>query len=224
MRYSFKKVFPCIVVFSFVLALFACKDSSPHVVRLEVLEIFRVEGDEATKRPTVLRYKDVKNYNQDGILVQQNFYNVDNSLKGYEFIKKDGNTGVTNYYDADSNLLAIYELEYNANLISKRVGYDGSTKELLRTEVFNYNGNGQMISKTILDQKGKTSGSFDMHYDADGNEILFEMKGSDGQLISKESFVIIKVNEEKKWTERWGYIDEQPNSFHRRSFSNEQKQ
>jgi len=99
-----------LVVLLSLLALFACTNSK-HISRLVVHEIYKVEGNDSAKKPTVLSYKDVKHYNEEGLLVQQNFYAVDNTLKAFEFIKKDGDNGVTNYYDADSNLLAIYELE-----------------------------------------------------------------------------------------------------------------
>ena len=99
-----------------LLALYACKESK-EAVTLVVHEIYAVEGDDESKKPTVLSYKDVKQYDFDGVMVQQNFYKVDNTLKAYEFIKKDGNKGVTNYYGADSSLLAIYELEYEGCLL-----------------------------------------------------------------------------------------------------------
>lgn len=218
MIYFNKNMLTRLTFFCLVFAFCACKDTQ-KITRLEVLEIFQVEGDDSSKKPTLLKYKDVKQFDKDGLLIQQNFYEIDNSLKGYEFIKREGQKGVTNYYNSDSVLLAIYELEYVGNKISKRTGFDGATRELLRTEIYSYNKNGRVESKSIFDQNGNISNSYKMEYDANGNEILFRMLDAKSEIRMEEKFVVSKTNKDKLWTERWGYINGTPNSFHRRSFS-----
>lgn len=205
-------------VFSSLFILLACNDSI-SVSTLVVHEIYNVEGDETTKKPTTLRYKDSKHYDEGNNLVQQNFYEVDNTLKGYEFIKKEGAKAVTNYYDSDSNLLAIYNLNYTDNLISERVAYDGITKEILRSESYLYNDQGDRTQKTIYNPSGKLMNTFKMKYDTDGNEVEFEHLNSAGAVTSKEVFSIAKVDDQRRWLERWGYKNGEPSSFHRRSFS-----
>jgi len=180
-----------------LLALYACSDSQ-EISRIVIHEIYQVDGDEVTKKPTVLSYKDVKHYDAHDNLVQQNFYQVDNSLKGYEFIKRTGDQGVTNYYDADSNLLAIYELEYEGNNITKRTAYDGNTKEALRVESYEYSINDKVDTKKIFSADGTLMDLFRMKYDNDGNEIQYLRYSG---------------------KERWGYKNEVPTSFHRRTFS-----
>ena len=58
-----------------------------------------------------------------------------------------------------------------------------------------------------------------MDYDNDANEISFSRHRADGQMIDEETFVISEKNERGEWLERWGYRNDMPSSFHRRSFS-----
>ena len=123
--------------------LISCKEptiTSPLIVH----EIFNVTGDDSNKQPTTLRYKDVKLYDENGLMTQQNFYEIDNTLKGFEFITKQGQEGITNYYSADSILLAIYKIKYDNKNIVERIGYDGQTKDFLRKESFTYSKDGNL--------------------------------------------------------------------------------
>lgn len=203
------------------LALLAASCKNQDVVPGELLvihEIYQVTGDEQSKKPTVLKYKDAKLYKK-GLLEQTTFFEIDNTVKSYEFVQKDGDSGITNYYDADSSLLAIYNIEYKGTNIVKRMGYEGHSKELLRTESFEYDHNGNVIKKSIFDNKGQLSSFFKMDYDNDANEISFSRHRADGQMIDEETFVISEKNERGEWLERWGYRNDMPSSFHRRSFS-----
>ena len=200
-----------------LLALYACKESK-EAVTLVVHEIYAVEGDDESKKPTVLSYKDVKQYDVDGVMVQQNFYKVDNTLKAYEFIKKDGNKGVTNYYGADSSLLAIYELEYEGIHILTRTAFDGQTKEKLRSESYERDSNGNLKVKRVFNDQGQLMDVYKMNYDKQGNEREFSKYNSEDRLLVNEKFIIVKKNAKGKWLERWGYKDDLPNSFHRRTF------
>lgn len=218
MRIFLRQTILLTCLLSLITALSACKDTR-DTTTLEVHEIFHVEGNEETKKPTVLKYKDVKHYDENGFLLQQNFYEVDNSLKGYEFIHRDGEKGVTNYYSADSTLLAVYELEYANDKIVKRIAHDGQTNELLRVEIFKHDVKGNITGKDILDDTGALSSAFTMTYDSNGNEVGYSRKDHEGKVLMQEDFKISKVNDSGKWTERWGYRNGTPSSFHRRSFS-----
>jgi len=207
-----------IIVLMSLLALYACTTDSKQAVTLVVHEIYAVEGDDENKKPTVLSYKDVKQYDEDGVMVQQNFYKVDNTLKAYEFIKKDGNKGVTNYYDADSNLLAIYELEYEGIHIQTRTAFDGLTKEKLRSESYERDSNGNLKIKKIFNAQGQLMDVYKMNYDKQDNEREFSKYNPEDKLVANEKFIIVKKNDDGKWVERWGYKNGLPSSFHRRTF------
>jgi len=201
-----------------VLTVYACTDAKLGST-LVIHEIYKVEGDEASKKPTTLSYKDVKQYDEEGLLIQRNFYNVDNTLKGYEFIQKNGDKGVTNYYDVDSTLLAIYTLEYTGKLITKRTAFDGKTKEVLRSEIYRHDKDDNRIGKDIYNSNEQLVESFKMFFDTDGNEIELSRYNTSGQLSLKEKYQVSEKNAEGLWTERWGYVNGQPHSFHRRTFS-----
>lgn len=194
----------------------ACSNEVPGQ-RMVIHEIYQVTGDDQTKKPTVLQYKDAKLYKGD-IVEQTSYFEIDNTLKSYEFVKKEGDKGITNYYSSDSTLLAIYNLEYQGDNIIKRTGYDGQSKQLLRLETFEYDNNGNVTKKSIFNSEGQLSSFFSMAYDDNANEISFTRHGSEGQVVDKETFVISKTNKSGKWIERWGYRNERPSSFHRRTF------
>ena len=135
---------------SSLIIFLSCKSDKKDVPRktadsIEMLEatqfeIFNVEPTESQElKKTTLKSKDVK-YHRGDLLVRQDFYQVNNTLKAFEVITKDGDKGISNYYSADSTLLAIYHLVYhpNSDLIMRREGYDGQTKELLRVETYEY--------------------------------------------------------------------------------------
>ncbi len=199
--------------------LYACNNSleEPYLV---IHEIYEVTGSEADKKPTTLRYKDVKHFDGNNNLSQQYFYEVDNTLKAYEFINKSGDKAVTNYYNKDSVLLAIYNLEYKEDRIVKRTAYDGNSKEILRSEHYSYDGEGNRTSKAIHNENGEQVAKFAMKYDEHGNEIEFSHFDITGTQTSTETYLITKSDEKNRWVERWGYKNNIPSSFHRKSYSN----
>ncbi len=194
----------------------ACSHEVPGQ-RMVIHEIYQVTGNEQTKKPTVLQYKDAKLY-KGKILEQTSYFEIDNTLKSYEFVKKEGDKAITNYYSADSTLLAIYNLEYQGDNIIKRTGYDGQSKELLRLETFEYDTEGNVTKKSIFNSEGQLSSFFRIAYDENDNEISFTRHGTGGQIVDKETFVISKTNDNGEWIERWGYRNNNPSSFHRRTF------
>jgi len=193
--------------------------------RLEAvtLESFNVENaPEGEPKITTLKYKDVK-YFRGKRLVRQDFYEVDNTLKGFEVITKTGDIGVSNYYSPDSNLLAIYHLTYspNSELIVKKEGFDGQSKELLRVENFTYDLKTAAInSKTIHDASGQMVRGFVMTLDDKGNETEVKILNPDGNQVAKETYQIAKSDTEGKWLERWGKVNDVTKTFQRRTFTN----
>ena len=196
-------------------SLIACKQNQT-TVEVESLEIFKVEGDNQTKKPTELSYKEVKFYDNDGYLSQQHFYSVDNKLKSYEVIKRDGNKAVSNYYDSDSTILAIYHIDLNGKNEVSRKGYDGFTKEHLRSERYTYDASGNRITKEILTTEDVVTRKFAFTYDAHGNQTGHSVMNTRGKVLNEEKYEIVKRDDENKWLEKWGYINGKPRSFHRR--------
>ncbi len=199
-----------------LLSLLACRDGQV-LTKVESLEIFKVEGNEANKKPSELTYKEVKFYNDDNFLYQQHYYSVDNKLKGFEVIKKDGNKAVSNYYALDSTILAIYEIEFDGVKEVSRKGYDGQSKEHLRTETYTYDANENRIGKEIYTSDGALTRIFGFTHDAYGNEIGFSIKDDSGKMLTQEEYKISKSDSQNRWIEKWGYVNDMPKTFHRRT-------
>lgn len=192
--------------------------TTSQAVSLEILEIFKVEMDEESRKPTTLSYKDVK-HSRDGKIFRQDFYDVDNTLKGVELLTREGAKGISNYYAPDSTLLSIYHLEYEGDKMTKKSGYDGQSNALLRTEVYTYNATtGHKTGKDLYDESGKLVRKIKMKQDAYGNDILVEVVSSSNQMIGQESFEITKKDNANRWLEKWGSTSGVTTTFHRRTF------
>ena len=202
------------------------QSKTDEVLEATQFEIFNVEKtDSGELKKTTLKYKDVK-YHRDDLLVRQDFYQVNNTLKGYEVISKDGDKGISNYYSSDSTLLAIYNLEYqpSTNLIVRREGYDGQTKELLRIETYEYDAtHKEMNTKLIFDANGVPMRKFKMTLDSQGNEKTVAVLNPDGSVIANESYEVIAKDGSGRWTERWGSLNGQVENFQRRIFTKTNK-
>jgi len=198
-----------------MISLIACKqDQIP--ITVESLEIYEVEGDDNSKKPTSLSYKEVKFYNANGYLTQQHFYSVDNKMKGFEVIRRDGNNAVSNYYNMDSTILAIYHIELDGINEISRQGYDGQTKEHLRTEIYTYDSAGNRTGKEIRTKAGDLSRKFVFSYDSDRNQTGLSILNQMNEVLREEKYQVLKRDEQNRWLEKWGYLDDKPNSFHRR--------
>jgi len=71
----------------------------------------------------------------------------------------------------------------------------------------------------IYNSAGQLMDAYRMKFDSDGNEEEFAKYDANGNILGTEQFSIAKKNDEGQWTERWGYKNGLPNSFHRRTFS-----
>lgn len=184
----------------------------------EMLEIFKVEYDGAEIKPTELRYKEIKYFRPDGKLKEHKIFSVDNKIKGFEVVNHTSdNKAISNYFSADTVLLAIYHYEYDGTQLKKKMGYDGQSKELLRIEHFYYNAEGNRSKKEIADASDNLTQTIDSKYDGHSNELKYSSTAPDGQLLNEEQFVIKKMTDDNQWLEKIGYKNELPSSFHRRT-------
>ena len=221
------------IILVFLAIFLSCKSdkatpssqTSQDILEATQFEIFNVVSKEGKRTKTTLKYKDVK-YQRGNLLVRQDFYQVNNTLKAFEVITKEGDKGISNYYSKDSTLLAIYHLFYypDSDLIKRREGYDGQTKELLRVETYEYDKKHQeMNKKIILDASGALVRKFEMTFDSQGNEKNVLVLNPDDSVVAKESFEIIAKDKEGRWTERWGSLNGQIENFQRRIFTKTNK-
>ena len=221
---------PIMLLFLSILLL-SCKTENPlslsPPVSAEIMEIFNVSGSAADYKPTTLRYKDVT-YMKENSIFRKDYYEVDNTLKGFEVITKEGDKGVSNYFAKDSTLLAIYHISYYPGTERQwtKVAFEGSTREKLRSEEFQYHEDSDQVRlKTIYDASGKAVQETTISLDDNNNEILVSTIDltKSARVIVEESFEILKQDENGQWLERLGKKDGVPFSYHRRSFKTNTK-
>lgn len=206
------------IILSLLLLLFSLTTLVAQEVKAEVLEVFSAIEVNGERTPDALTFKQIKYFNIDGTHFRSDFYEIDNTLKGFEVVKKDGNSGESNYFDDKEKVLAMYTLEYNEHGVVTKTGYDGQSKEHLRTEKYQYNIKGELIQKSILDAAGKVRRIYSMRYDESGNEISLQTSAQVNGEVTSETYVITESDENSAWLEKWGYVNNEINSFHRRTF------
>jgi len=205
-----------------VLLLSSCKEDKEIVWSLEQLEIFKAEREGHEVVPGNLNYKETKLYDEFGKQVQQWYFNKEGqrtTIEKFEFEKNSKLAQSSKFYNIKDSLLSYYKFEYNANgMKNKTLSYDASNDELLRIERFIYDEKGNRIKREICTALEEVIRTYEFKFDQDGNEKSFRVFNQNGDVLGYESYTITKKNEKNKWTEMWGFKDDEPITVHRREF------
>lgn len=196
------------------LSIVSCSDDSQK--RKETLEIFSIELSKDSVAIGNLTYKDVKHYDENGYLYQQDFYNKYDELTGTEYIDRNKKEKHSEYIATDSTLLSYYNLVYEYDLLMLKSAFDGGTDQFLRAEQYKYDHRGNRLEKTILDEGGNISRVYKFIYDKFGNETGFSGFDEKGQNFLIETYKITEKDKKNRWTEKWGYRDNVPYTFYKR--------
>jgi len=196
------------------LSIASCSNDSQK--RKETLEIFSIKLDKDSVAIGNLTYKDVKHYDQNGYLFQQDFYNKFDELTGTEYIDRNKMERHSEYISADSTLLSYYNLVYEYDMLMLKSAFDGGTDQFLRAEQYQYDHRGNRLEKTILDEGGNISRVYKFIYDKFGNETGFSGFDEKGQNFLIETYKITEKDKKNRWTEKWGYRDNVPYTFYKR--------
>ena len=196
------------------LSIVSCGDDSQK--RKETLEIFSIKLDKDSVAIGNLTYKDVKHYDKNGYLFQQDFYNKFDELTGTEYIDRNKMEKHSEYISTDSTLLSYYNLVYEYDLLMLKSAFDGGTNQFLRAEQYKYDHRGNRLEKTILDEGGNISRVYKFIYDKFGNETGFSGFDENGQNFLIETYKITEKDKKDRWTEKWGYRENVPYTFYKR--------
>jgi len=211
-------LFNLLVCFS--LLWVSCKsDSSKDTQEKEMVEIYSIVLANDTTKIGKLTYKDVKFLNDEGKVVKQEYYDKEGILKGVEYIDRTKAKRHSEYYTPDSVLLSYYDLVYDMDVLTLKSAFDGSSGEFLRAEQYRYDEAGNRLEKIILDAEGNISRVYKFVYDDHGNELGFSGFDEKGELFVMETYSITAMDDQNRWTEKWGKRDNVPWSYYKRTFA-----
>lgn len=204
------------IFFLFIWMIFSCAKEVSHPSSIS-LERWTVSGNKDEQRKDAIQYLETVQYGDAGEETAKLFYDQNKNLAAKEIrIFKDGTIipKGSQYKDAQDSLLSYYVFQTDeSNRVITSKAFDASNDELLRIEKFDHDKNGNIIEKTILNASGLPVRIMKYTYDAKGNEMQVQVLQPDGTEILTEVFNITKYNDKGLWTEKWGFVKEEPFSY-----------
>jgi len=204
-----------------VLFFSACKQDT-IVKRTTTLYAYEVDKAAEIYSAGVLKYMEASYY-EGKRLITKTYYNNDQSVKGeekYEYTSHDSLPTSSKYYDGNGVLQAIYTFTNKDNHQVQRDGYDGSTNQLLRQERYQYDKEGNRVSKILFDSQNLKQKTFLFGHDTYGNEKQMKILDFADKEIITEEYEIASIDNENRWRERWGYVSNEkfPRTFYRQTY------
>lgn len=208
-----------LLLFALVLgvSLSSCKEDTTKLKAEVRLERWTVSGDSSSYEKDEIQYLETKLFNEKGEEKATAYYNQNKEISGKEtrvFDELTGRIQGAQFRDPQDSLLSFYTFEVNPNgKVALSKAYDAKTDELLRQESFTYNSRGHVIGKTIMDAAGNIVRKFEFTVDKLGNEMEVRVMNPDNSLILVEIFKVTKTDDQNNWTEKWGFVGDQPFSY-----------
>jgi len=157
---------------------------------------------------------DAKNVKKEHHILDQN-----GKVKAKEkYVYADKKLIGSNYMTASDSLLSYYAvvLDSVGNVQTKK-SFDGSNKELLRVEAYEYDDQKLMKTKSIYDANMNNIRNFSFEYDEFGNEKAYKVYDPTGINIFGEEYKITKRDSLNRWVEKTGFRAQKPVTFKRRT-------
>jgi len=192
----------------------------------EYLEVYQIDSTSSEKAQGNLSFKESYVYNPEGIEMAHGIYNPDGSIEGiesYVFGDKSKYPIGSEYKDGEK-LLSYYKFIYDGK--GKRIkleAYDGLSKELLRKEEFGYDEDGNRNIRVIKTAADSIVKIYEFTHDKIGNETSVTIKNGFSQKLLTEEFTNKATNEEGKWTEQWGFVNNKAFSYRKRYWKKTKK-
>lgn len=211
-----------------IVSLFGCKEKSPNGATVagkststETIEIYRAIQDGQGYKYDSLLYVEMNFFDQNQ-KTETHFLNPDKSLKGkemYQFKDRDTVPFRSDYLDKDGKLMSYYSFIYDKkNRKISSAAFDGNTDDALRFERYKYDKNGHLSEKTIVDGEFDPSRKFVFINDLYGNVTTMYILNESNDTIGTEVYKIMQYTADKKWTEKWGFINDIPKTYYKRTF------
>lgn len=207
-----------VLKFALVLLLFTSCDQPQEYLKSERITVFAMEEKDQEFVPGNMRYSEQSFYKKNGDIEKIEYYNPDGQINGVEKFEYEGNSVKgSSFYDANDILLSTYVFELNENGdIEKRYAYGARSNDLLRIEYYQYNDKGFKIVKEIRTEDDVMDRYFQFSYDAFGNEKNMILRDNTQKVLVSEEYKITKYDDQKKWLEMTGFVDDVPTSYKKR--------
>ncbi len=211
MKHPFVILWACLLLFS------ACEPTKKEKLKSEIrLERWTVQGDSLSYEKGEIQYLETTIFDKNGDIEAVAYYNNNKELTGKEskVYDKEGRIIGAQFRDTQDSLLSYYTYQLdNTGKKTQSKAYDAITNELLRQETYSYNSAGKLTGKTILDSRGLPMRKFEFKLDEKGNEIEVRVLNPNDVPILIEEFKITKLDGQKNWIEKWGFVNDQPFSY-----------
>jgi hypothetical protein len=198
----------------------ACKQDNAAKFENETLEIYSTKGSGNAVEKDSLEYLEKKVMENARVKHIEYFYST-GLLKGREvmlYSDKDGSAPIgSNFVDPDNKPMSYYKFINNSK--GQKIAsfaFDASNDELLRVEKYEYDKKGFMKVKQIYRSDFLKEKTYAFTHDSVGNEITMSVYGANDSLVVAEAYTVIKADANKKWTERWSFVNGNPKTMHRR--------
>lgn len=203
-----------IVSFGFVVS--GCEPSPSESASIS-LERWSVTGTIESKQKDEIQYLETVQYGESGEETARLFYDQNKKLAAKEIrVFKEGTIVPkgSQYKDAKDSLLSYYVFELDSyDRVAKANAFDASSDELLRIEKFKYDKKDNIVEKTICSSDDLPVRIMRYSFDKNGNEQQVQVLQGDGTVVLTEVFDITKYNDQGMWTEKWGFVNDDPFSF-----------
>ena len=189
-----------------------------EIVKTEINEVYAVQNSQDGYVAGRLLYRDSIVYQHTNLPKAKYVFDQENHIKGQEIYPVAQGLNIrSDYSDHENTLLSYYKYSLNdCYLKVKSEAFDASNDELLRVEEIGYDDKGQMDSRKIFTSVGQLATSYNFVYDKFGNEVLKVTQHLLRDTIITEESRITKYNDDKSWSEKWGFVDDKPVAFYKR--------
>lgn len=190
-----------------------------EVYKTEVNQVFGVKSTDDGYVAGDLIYQDSILYQNQNLPKIKYVFARDLSITGLEKYPEVAAAGSikTMYTSAEGDPLSYYNYELNDDLKKVRSeAYDASNDDLLRYEELEYDKNGRLQNRKIFTSEGKLATSYSFIYDGYDNELRRISQHLLRDTIITEESRITKYFEDKKWKEKWGFVNDKPVAYYKR--------
>jgi hypothetical protein len=206
-------------LFVFLILICSCGYNNSSNGSEEIIELYTVGLIDEDHHAKDLSFKESFIFDKNGTEIAHHFFDIQGNLNFKEkyIFSETGSLTASNYYTATDSLLSFYKHKVNAD--GKKIetrSFDASNNELLRIEEFSYDDNGHLESKATLRQDLVLVRKQIFVNDAIGNPQLVRILNENEELIFEEEYRITQYDTDQKWTEKWGFRNNTPNSYRKR--------
>lgn len=208
-------------LFIITIFIFSCTTEERTTPLVTALDMYSVKVEKGERLKDKLNFAEKFTYNKDGS-INEHYVLDDNGVnKNTEkYVYDNDNEAISTYYDAVGKELSYYEHSFDklGNKIATK-SYDSETKDLLRIEDFIYDDKNNLKSKIIKEANGTIARMYQFEYDGFGNETKVQILNPDGSQLMMEEYRITEYNDKKHWLEKWGFRNDEPISYRKRTLS-----